>query len=84
MRVKSTGLGPRELQVEPEDIWLERKGKFLILHMNSSQPVQWHLRTALTTDDMRKIIELLVDAILDGSVISLLLKGTEEEEPPEY
>lgn len=84
MRVKSTGLGPRELQVEPEDIWLERKGKFLILHMNSSQPVQWHLRTALTTDDLRKIIELLIDAILDGSVISLLLKGTEEEEPPEY
>jgi hypothetical protein len=84
MRVKSTGLGPRELEIEPEDIWLERKGRFLIIHMQSSEPVQWHLRTSLTSDDMRKVVELVLEQILNGSVVSLLLKGTEEEEPEEY
>ena len=84
MRVKSTGLGPRELKVEPKDMWLERKGKFLIIHMQTSEPVQWHLRTSLTSDDLRKVVELVIEQVLNGSVISMLLKGTEEEEPGEY
>lgn len=84
MRVKSTGLGPRELQIEPEDLWLERKGRFLIFHMQSSQPVRWHLRTSLTSDDMKQVVGLVFEQLFNGSILSLLLKGTEEEEPGEY
>jgi len=85
MRVRSTGLGPQELKIEPEDLWLERKGRFLIFHMESSEPVKWHLRTALTSDDMRKVVELLLEQVFNGSILSLLFKGAEgEEEPEEY
>ena len=84
MRVKSTGLGTRELEVEPEHVWIERQERFLILHMESSEPVQWHLRTALTSEDAKKVMELLLEQIFNGNVFSLLFKGTEEEEPPDY
>ena len=84
MRVKSTGLGPRELKVEPQNIWIERKGRFLIIHMESSEPVEWHLRTALTYDDVKQVVGLLFEQVFSGSILSLLFKGTEEEEPEEY
>jgi hypothetical protein len=85
MRVRSTGLGPQELKIEPEDMWLERKGRFLIFHMESSEPVRWHLRTALTSEDIGKVVELLLEQVLSGSILSLLFKGAEgEEEPQEY
>ena len=52
MRVKSTGLGPTELTIKPERIWIKRVGGFLILHMESDTPIKWHLRTVFTHKDI--------------------------------
>ena len=52
--------------------------------MESSEPVEWHLRTALTYDDVKQVVGLLFEQVFSGSILSLLFKGTEEEEPEEY
>ncbi len=86
MRVKSTGLGPTELVTEPNHIWMERQGEFLIVHMESDEPVQWHLRTVLGKSDLLKIIWITILKI--GPVLWMLLKGLfsfgNKKEPPKY
>lgn len=88
MRVRSTGLGPTELVTESNHIWLERKGEFLIVHMESDEPVQWHLRTALGKSDVLRIISITIPKLFNGSILWMLIKSLfslgKKKEPPKY
>ena len=88
MRVKSTGLGPTELVIEPEHLWLERQGGFLIVNMQSDEPVQWHLRTAIHCPDLWKIVWMTAKTLFRGAFFGMSLrwifKGTKEGAPSEY
>ena len=88
MRVKSTGLGPTELITEPEHIEIKRLGRFLVLHMTSDEPVQWHLRTAFGISDVWRIVRITIANIFCGTLPYLFLrfifKGTKEEVIDKY
>ena len=58
MRFRSTGLGKTELQAEP--IGLEPSSDLLILHVQTTQPVRWHIRAGLQRTDMFKLMRLVI------------------------
>ena len=64
MRFKSTGLGPQELKGRIED--LAPVGKdLLVLHIETYDPVEWHLKAALEPRDIPNMLKgLLKPAIL--------------------
>ncbi|EFK09285.1 conserved hypothetical protein [delta proteobacterium NaphS2] len=65
---------------------MERQGKFLIVHTETDEPVQWHLRTALGKSDILRI--LWITFLQMGPVILMLLRGlfsfSKKKEPPKY
>lgn len=56
--MRSTGLGTTELVGEISDI--TKAGGYLILHMNTTEPVRWHVRAALNPREMLKIFWLML------------------------
>ncbi len=67
MLMRSTGLGKAELVAELTD--LKRQGDYLIMEMQTSQPVRWKIRGALSRKDMK----MLLKAMLKLSVLSFLV-----------
>ena len=57
MRFRSTGLGKTELEAEPTS--LEPVNDLLILHVQTTSPVRWHIRAGLQRRDVRHLIKLL-------------------------
>jgi hypothetical protein len=83
MRQRSAGLGKTELNGYFESI--ERKGDFLIVHMRITNPVRWHVRAAVSSRDMIKLIKLLAKEFFNGTIPYVLLWGAKfEEKPPEF
>ncbi len=54
MRMRSTGLGKTELQADIVNV--QRAGDFLVLHFQTSAPVKWKVRAAMTHKDMVKLM----------------------------
>jgi len=69
MRIRSTGLGKTELKAEPAE--LVAKEGYLIMVLQTTAPVQWRVRAALTASDIRCLIGLL----MRGQVILYLLRS---------
>jgi len=53
MRIRSTGLGDTELICEGDGAY--RKGDYLILSVQTTSPVMWHVRIGIDGKDMLKI-----------------------------
>lgn len=58
MRFVSTGLGKTELYANLVNIEIEED--LLIMHFDTYQPVQWHLRTALQAQDRLDLIIMIL------------------------
>lgn len=58
MRMRSTGLGKTELIAEVED--LKRMGDFLVMVVQTSSPVKWKVRAALTHKDLFALLRLML------------------------
>jgi len=69
MKMRSTGLGETVLEGELDTI--TRKDDYLILHVNTTEPVQWHVRAAIDYNDLLTLIKL----IFKGPVLKFLLLG---------
>jgi hypothetical protein len=69
MKLRSTGLGETVLVGELDKI--TRKDDYLILHVNTLEPVQWHVRAAIDYNDLITMIKL----ILKGPVLKFLFFG---------
>lgn len=54
MRIKSTGLGKTELICEVESV--RRVGDHLLMSIQTTTPVKWHVRIALTHSDLRCLL----------------------------
>jgi len=67
MLFRSTGLGKTELVAEIDHI--QRQGDYLILHINTLEPVRWKIRGAINYKDSRTLLK----AALKVSVIAFLL-----------
>lgn len=74
MRMRSTGLGKTELVAEVED--LKRMDDFLILVVQTSSPVKWKVRAAMTHRDLFKLLALM----LKWQNIKYLLFGYKKKE----
>jgi len=69
LRFRSTGLGKTMLQGEPADI--EIVDDMLVMHIQSTTPVRWRIRAALT---FRGLL-MMVRMALKPSVIMFILRG---------
>jgi hypothetical protein len=67
MLFRSTGLGKTELVGEIDHI--ERQGDYLILHVNTLEPVRWKIRGAISYHDLMTMLR----AALKASVIAFVL-----------
>ncbi|MBP1684383.1 MAG: hypothetical protein H6Q33_526 [Deltaproteobacteria bacterium] len=67
MLMRSTGLGKAELVAELTE--LKRQGDYLIMEMQTSQPVRWKIRGALSRKDMKMVLK----AMLKLSILSFLV-----------
>lgn len=69
LRFRSTGLGKTMLQGEPADIQIVED--MLVMHIQSTTPVRWRIRAALT---FRGFLMMLKMA-LKPSVLKFILRG---------
>ena len=70
MLFRSTGLGKTELVAQIADV--TRQGDYLILHVDTLEPVRWRIRAGLNLRDFR----MLIKAILKLSIITFLVIPT--------
>ena len=78
MKMRSTGLGETVLEGELDKI--TRKDDYLILHINTIEPVQWHVRAAIDFNDLLTLIKL----ILKGPVLKFLFTGIKNRKNPRH
>ena len=69
MKLRSTGLGETVLEAKIGSI--TKKDDYLILHVNTTEPVQWHVRAALEYSDILTMIKW----IFKGPVFKFLFLG---------
>ncbi len=74
--MRSTGLGETVLVGELDKITL--KDDYLIMHVNTLEPVQWHVRAAIDYKDLFVLIKL----ILKGPVLKFLFLGIKNWKNP--
>jgi len=82
MRMRSTGLGKTELVGEVKDI--TRAGDYLVLHVRTTEPVRWHVRSALSFGDLFKVIRLLLKPSSLLFILSHLFHNPKHETPPDF
>ena len=67
MLYRSTGLGKSELVAEV--VAVKRQGDYLIMEMQTTEPVRWKIRGGLSRSDFKQLLK----AILKLSVIAFFL-----------
>jgi len=67
MLFRSTGLGKAELVADI--VGIERKGDYLIMEMQTTEPVRWRIRGGISLMDLRTLLK----AALKLSVILFLI-----------
>ena len=77
MRFRSTGLGKTELKGEPTS--LEPVGHLLILHVQTTDPVRWHIRAGIQRRDVFKLIRLFFSFKVVKYFFSLLIMKNPKE-----
>ena len=82
MLFRSTGLGKTELSARIFDV--TRQGDYLIMHVDTIDPVKWRIRAGISIKDLLK----LVRSVLKISIITFLLMPTnwfkEAKHPGEF
>ena len=74
MKLRSTGLGETVLVGKLDKITMVQD--YLVLHVQTIDPVQWHVRAAMDYSDLLTMVKL----ILKGPVFKFLLFWFEELE----
>ena len=67
MLFRSTGLGKAELNADITEI--KRQGDYLIMEMQTTEPVRWKIRGGLSHEDVRALLK----AMLKASVLRFFL-----------
>lgn len=70
MLFRSTGLGKTELVAQIADV--TRQGDYLILHIDTLEPVRWRIRAAINLKDARALLK----AVLKLSIFAFLVVPT--------
>ncbi len=81
MRMRSTGLGKKELLCEGEGF--SKEGDYLILSVQTTDPVRWHVRICLDGNDMMQLLWMMIKKPF--AVLSILLTSRKRnKELPDY
>jgi hypothetical protein len=67
MYFRSTGLG--KTQLLGKVVEMKRQGDFLIMHVDTTEPVKWRIRAAMSFGDLATVMK----ACAKAAIISLLL-----------
>jgi len=78
MLFRSTGLGKTELVAKISSV--TRQGDYLILHVDTIEPVRWRIRAGVSLKDLRT----LVMALIRLSIIKFLLIPTHWFKKPDH
>ncbi len=78
MRMRSTGLGKTELVGDISQ--LEISGDLIILHVQTTKPVRWHVRTGVQRKDLLR----LAGMFFSFSMLKYLLKVGNHKEPDSF
>ena len=82
MRMKSTGLGRMELLGRCEEI--TANGDYLVLSVRTTEPVRWHLRTALSRTDAYAILKLMLRPTILRFILAWIFKREDGTAPTNY
>ena len=77
MRFRSTGLGKTELQAYATG--LEPVDDLLILHVQTTEPVRWHIRAGLQRGDVFKLIRFVFNFQLLKYLFGFAKAGNSKE-----
>jgi hypothetical protein len=81
MRFRSAGLGPTELKGRISGLSPEGQD-LLVLHINTYEPVQWHLKAAMERQDIPNIVKgILKPAIFFHIVRTIFYINKNPREP---
>ena len=84
MRVRSTGLGKTEMIAGFARLQPVENG-FIIMEMHSTEPVHWKIRVALTGEDLRNLLKLMLRRpAVTLKVVSSLFQRKNTRKPPEF
>ena len=78
MKLRSTGLGETVLVSKLDKITLVQD--YLILHVQTIDPVQWHVRAAMDYNDLLTMVKL----IIKGPVLKYLFSGLRSRKNPHH
>jgi hypothetical protein len=78
MKMRSTGLGETVLVGELDKITL--KDDYLVMHVNTLEPVQWHVRAAIDYKDLIILIKL----VLKGPILKFLFFCIKNRKNPRH
>ncbi len=82
MRMKSTGIWPLELVGDITEV--KAVNDWLIMNLRTTTPAGWDLSAALTHEDLRTMIRLLMKPRNLKYFILGFLKPVRDNLPPEY
>jgi hypothetical protein len=78
MKLRSTGLGETVLQGKLEKI--TQVQDYLVLHVQTIDPVQWHVRAAMDYNDLLTMVKL----IIKGPVLKYIFSGLRSWKNPHH
>ena len=80
MRMRSTGLGKTELKGDVAR--LEAREGLLILHIQTTSPVQWHVRAGMERKDIIKLMKSVFSLSVIKFMLGIIINKSAE--PPEF
>ncbi len=81
MRMRSTGLGKTELEAEVAS--LELREGMLLLNIQTTKPVIWHIRAGIQRQDIFKMMKSVLSFRVIKHVVGMLFRGNHPG-PPEF
>jgi hypothetical protein len=85
MRMRSTGLGKTELVGNITEF--TRTGNYLILHLTTTDPVRWHVRSAMNIKDLYTIFRMVLRPTSLYNIVMALMThilNRKAGPPPEF
>ena len=73
MRMRSTGLGKTELEADVAS--LELKEGMLLLNIQTTKPVIWHIRAGIQRKDIFKMMKEVLSFRVIKHVLGMMIRG---------
>ncbi len=82
MLYRSTGLGKSELVAEI--VTVKRQGDYLVMEMQTTEPVRWKIRGALSREDFKGLFKALLKMSVLGFFFNLAGWFRKPQHPGEF